>query len=122
MLFDSQSRADWCPRCLSRTLASTVNEKRSCPLCGNRNLVSAIQFGIVACVLVAASYGGGMWVVYLITRDVARFMLPGLEAAFILLLLSVRILFPRLPLTIRRPDLPRAFRSHLRHGSLLARH
>ena len=118
-LNSSSSRIYHCPRCLA-TISVRENDERTvlCPACGNTRTVSHRYFSLVACLIIVVSYACSFLVVHLLTHDIVRFMLPALEIAFILLAVSVLLLFSHL-----RPSAPPKKLSRLfRHGSLVPRH
>jgi uncharacterized paraquat-inducible protein A len=102
MLSYSSSRVYRCPQCLTRITVPTFDEHLVvCPGCGNTMSVSAKYVSLAASLVVLASYAFSVLLVYWLTHDVRRFMLPVLECAFILLVLSARFLSPLLPRNVK---------------------
>jgi DNA-directed RNA polymerase subunit RPC12/RpoP len=121
--YSSRSRIYRCPQCLTRITRPDMDQNAVvCPECGNTRSVSHKCFSFVACLVVIASYVASFLVMYLLTHDLRRFMLPALECAFIILLVSARLLFLQLPLSLKPSASPKKFKRHFRHGSLAPRH
>jgi hypothetical protein len=96
------ARVYHCPGCRSQIALPEFDEERAiCPGCGTAISVTAKYVSLAVCLIVLVSYACSFAVVYWLTHDVRRFMLPGLESACILLVLSVCFLFPRLPRTVK---------------------
>jgi ribosomal protein S27E len=119
----SCSRVYDCPRCLTHITVHETNESSvTCPACGTTRIISHKYFTLVACLVVIASYACSFLVVDLLTNDIRRFMLPTLECAFVLLVLSACLLFPRLSLRAKPSATPKRIRRHFWHGFLVPRH
>ncbi len=121
--YSSNSRIYYCPRCLIRITAHEIDRNPvACPACGTTRILSGRYFGVVACLVVIASYACSFLLVRLLTHDIRRFMLPALECAFVLLVLSACFLFPRLSLRAKPSATPKRIRRHFWHGFLVPRH
>lgn len=121
--YSSSSRIYRCPQCLTRITTPELDENRVvCPVCGTTRIISHKYFSLVACLVVIASYACSFLVVQWFTHDIRRFMLAALECAFVFLLVSARLLFPRLPLKVKPSATPKRIRRHFWHGFLVPRH
>ncbi len=102
LFYSSSSRIYRCPQCLARITVPEFDEHLVvCPGCGNAITVLAQYVSLAASLVVLASYACSVLFVYWLTHDVRRFMLPVLEGAFILLVLSARFLLPLLPRNVK---------------------
>jgi len=100
--YSSSSRIYTCPQCRARiTLPEFDEHLVVCPGCGKTMNVSAKYVSLAAFLVVLASYACSFLLVYWLTHDVRRFMLPALECAFMLLVLSALFLFPLLPRNVK---------------------
>jgi uncharacterized paraquat-inducible protein A len=99
MLFYSSSSLIYrCPQCLARITVPEFDEHLVvCPGCGNTLIVSPKYWSLAASLVVLASYACSFLFVNWLTHDIRRFMLPALEFAFMLIVLSALFLFPLLP-------------------------
>jgi hypothetical protein len=96
-----------CPQCLARITGPKFDEHLVvCPGCGCTMIVSARHMSLAAFLVVLASYACSFLLVYWLTHDVRRFMLPALECAFLLLVLSARFLLPLLPRNVKPSAAP----------------
>ena len=107
LFYPSNSRIYRCPQCLARITVPEFDEHLVvCPGCGNTMIVSAKYVSLAASLVVLASYACSVLLVYWLTHDVRRFMLPTLECAFLLLFLSARFLSTLLPLDVKPSATP----------------
>lgn len=121
--YSSNSPINRCPQCLTGITPPEIDENRQvCSACRTTKIISHKYFSLVACLVVIASYACSFLVVQWLTHDIRRFMLVALECAFVFLLVSARLLFPRLPLRVKPSATPKRIRRHFRHGFLLPRH
>jgi len=67
----------------------------------NTMTASTKQLRLFSFFLMLASYLFSFFLVYLLTRDFRHFILPALECAFLFVVLSARLLFPKLPQEIK---------------------
>ena len=116
--YSSSSRIYRCPQCLARISLPTFDEHFVvCPGCGSTMSVSAKYVSLVASLVVLASYACSVLLVYWLTHDVRRFMLPVLECAFILLVLSARFVSPLLPRSVKPGATPHRFQDNRRRNA-----
>jgi uncharacterized paraquat-inducible protein A len=100
--YSSNSRIYRCPQCLTRITVPTFDEHLVvCSGCGNTMIVSAKDVSLAASLVVLASYACSFLLVHWLAHDIRRFMLPVLEGAFILIVLSARFLLPLLPRNVK---------------------
>ncbi len=119
----SSSHVYDCPRCLTSITVHEANENSvRCPACGTTRIISHKRFTLVAGLVVIGSYACSFLVAYLVTNDIRRFMLPALEGAFVLLVLSAWLLFPRWSPKAKPSATPKRIRRHFWHGFLVPRH
>jgi len=113
--YSSSSRTYPCPQCLARiTLPEFDEHLVVCPGCENTMIVSAKYVSLAASLIVLASYACSFLLVYWLTHDIRRFMLPVLECAFMLLVLSALFLFPRLPRNVKPSATPQRLNDNCR--------
>lgn len=116
--YSSSSRIYRCPQCLTRITVPEFDEHVVvCPGCGNTMSVSAKYVSLAASLIVLASYAGSVLFLYWLTHDVRRFMLPVLECAFVLLVLSARFLSPLLPRNVKPIATPHRLNDNCRRDA-----
>jgi uncharacterized paraquat-inducible protein A len=112
------SRIYRCPQCLTRITVPEFDEHVVvCPDCGNTMSVSAKYVSLAASLVVLASYAFSALFVHWLTHDIRRFMLPVLECAFVLLVLSVRFLSPLLPRNVKPSATPHRLNDNCRRDA-----
>jgi DNA-directed RNA polymerase subunit RPC12/RpoP len=100
--YPSSTRIYRCPQCLARITVREFDEHLVvCPGCGNTLIVSPKYVSLAASLGLLASYACSFLLVNWLTHDIRRFMLPVLECAFMLIVLSALFLFPLLPRNVK---------------------
>ena len=113
--YSSSSRIYRCPQCLTRITVPEIDEHVVvCPSCGNTMVVSAKYVSLAAPLVVLAAYACSFLFVHWLTHDIRRFMLPILECAFVLILLSARFLAPLLPRSVQPSATPHRLNDNCR--------
>ena len=113
--YSPSSRIYRCPQCLTRITFPEFDEHLVvCPGCGSAMTVWAKYVSLVASLVVLASYACSFLLVYWLTHDIRRFMLPALECAFLLLVLSARFLLPIIPRNVKPSATARRFNDKFR--------
>src|SRR5262252_5831644 len=96
-----------CPRCQTRIAATECDESVVCQGCGSKVTVLVRYLNLVGSIVVLASYACSVLLAHWLTHDILKFLLPVLECAFMLMVLSARFLFPLLPRDIQLVAPPR---------------
>jgi len=116
--YPSSSRIYRCPQCLARITVPEFDEHLVvCPGCGNALIVSPKYVSLAASLVVLASYACGFLLVNWLTHDIRRFMLPVLECAFMLIVLSALFLLPLLPRNVKPSANPRRLNDNCRRDA-----
>jgi hypothetical protein len=116
--YSSSSRIYRCPQCLARITVQEFDEHFVvCPGCRKTISVSAKYVSLAASLVVLASYTCSAFFVHWLTHDIRRFMLPVLECAFLLLVLSVRFLSPLLPRNVKPSATPHRLNDNRRDAA-----
>ncbi len=116
--YSASSRSYRCPHCLTRITVAEFDEHLVvCPGCGITMTVSAKYVSLAASLVVLASYACSVLFVHWLTHDVRRFLLPVLECAFILLVLSARFLLPLLPRHVKPIATPHQLNDNCRRDA-----
>jgi hypothetical protein len=118
--YSLSSRVHRCPQCLTRITVLEFEFDEHvvvCPGCGDTLSVSVKYVSLVASLVLLASYACSFLLVYWLTHDVRRFMLPVLQCAFILLVLSARFLLPLLPRSVKRVATPHRLNDNCRRNA-----
>ena len=101
------SAAQSCPRCRSRITATEFDEVIVCRGCGSKVTVLVKYLNLAGSIVVVASYACSVLLAHWLTHDIRKFLLPVLECAFMLMVLSAHFLFPLLPRDIQLVAPPR---------------